>query len=114
MDRLRRAGALESVHGRYGGFRLADDAANLRIGNIVLGVEEAILGRPLDSPLSDPSGLEALASHFDQSFIGFVETLNRQSLADFMDIKSRITDKRSRNQRSSKSPASAAVGRKAL
>src|SRR5262245_43355391 len=43
---LRQAGLLESVHGRAGGYRLADHPANIKLGSVLMALGEPLFDEP--------------------------------------------------------------------
>lgn len=75
---LVRAGFLTSIRGRLGGVALARSPSDIRVGEVVLAIED--LQVRSDDEQGDTTQVRAF---FDQSFEKFVEVLNMQTIEDF-------------------------------
>src|SRR3712207_1751253 len=99
---LKKAGFVESTRGAHGGYRLAREAADIRMDAVVLALEGAVA--PMSCFVEDlPDGSKVLCSHHDDGDLcatkllwmrvqgGVLEALQRTTLAELVAFSQRET-----------------------
>lgn len=102
---LSRAGFVEGERGRYGGVRLKNAPAKIRVGDVVRAMESL--------PDGDHTDADATGGHgamFDDAFEAFVSVLNQTTIADMLAAqhakpKADAKAKKKKAKRPSNSPA---------
>lgn len=87
VHELGRTGYLETVRGRYGGFRLARDPHDINIGDVVRLTEQDFHLVECFDPCGTPCRIEAkcvLGSALDEAIGQFFKVLDSYTLADLI------------------------------
>ncbi|MEQ1715693.1 MAG: Rrf2 family transcriptional regulator [Hyphomicrobium sp.] len=79
---LARAGFVASVRGPSGGIRLARAAEDIRVGDVVMAMEQTSVAIAGEQPRSSTGSPNALTSLFDDALAAFVSVLDGHTLAE--------------------------------